>query len=210
MAALQPLLAAVAVTPKAKLTGMLEALQVPGRRVVRHEPVQGMLADMFEAVMKEAKPVMDKLQEQLVAHQQAAAGGDKVPAAGGASVVPDAGVSSAPGGHGDGVTGGVDGASQGTAGSHAGAASTQGDHDSHVAGFNPPEAEDFSLLLHRILLCTAFNFERSAAFKEAAELAGQRLAVGAVGSGDEGQVAVFRSVYHILTALSELEAAPGG
>jgi hypothetical protein len=202
MAALQPLLSAVAVTPKAKLTAMLEALQVPGRRVIRHEPVQGMLSDMFEAVMKEAKPVMDRLKEQLATHQQTCgAGGDKASEA--AAGPPDAGESTTPA---DGGPGG-DGASQ-----HAGAASTQGgDHDSCVgAGFNPPEAEDFSLLLHRILLCTAFNFEKPAAFQEAAELAGQRLAMGAVGAADEGQVAVFSAVYHILTSLTQLQTTPGG
>ncbi len=34
-----------------------------------------------------------------------------------------------------------------------------------AAVINPPEAEEFSLLLHRTLLCTAYNFEQHDAFQ---------------------------------------------
>jgi len=42
-------------------------IQVPGRRVVRHEAVQcGILKDLFDQVAKEASPLLSRLKQALV------------------------------------------------------------------------------------------------------------------------------------------------
>lgn len=62
---LKSLLSDVSLTPLSRLTSLLEAVQVPGRRVVRHEPATGLLKALFELVAKEAAPKLAALKEAL-------------------------------------------------------------------------------------------------------------------------------------------------
>ncbi|KAF5825587.1 hypothetical protein DUNSADRAFT_8365, partial [Dunaliella salina] len=199
--------------------------QVPGRRVVRHEPVEGALKDMFELAHLEATPLVKHLTAILLEQQQQQEEQQHQPQ----QQQPH----QQGGHHGDGTastagTGGEGGAAApgrpGSASSmHSKSAAEGAPHQGHPPHlhshlhpqahqrhhFNPPEAEELSLLLHTALLCTAYNFEQGEAVDELLELARLRLARGAVGSASEGQVAVFSAMTALLGALRQLDTAPG-
>ena len=92
---------------------------------------------------------------------------------------------------------------------------------------NPPPPDlaalsaDFPLGLHKVLLCTAYNFEQKAVFAEALELAEMRLQAGGHAlasspSSSEGAVTASASLSEslaaaaaLLGAVSRLELQPG-
>lgn len=151
---------------------------MPGRRVVRHEPAQGLLVEVLNSALAEAAPLVARLNELLTA----------TPEDGSAAAV-------------EGATPAEPGLS--SMGSGAAGGSGEG------GAINPPEAEQLSLLLHRALLCTVYNFESKDAVAELLALGELRLQKGAVGEADEAGVAVFSAVVRVLRALSQLEASPG-
>ncbi len=129
--------------------------QVPGRRVVRHKPVYGLMKDAFDAAMAEAGPLMTALNAALDASTSAASpdtpettAAEPSSAGGGANTSPPR---------------------------HA---TIFAAHLSVDVGYNPPEATTFSLALHSTLLCTAFNFEQRGAMEQLMALAHRRAAAG--------------------------------
>eukprot|EP00798_Chlamydomonas_sp_ICE-L_P023814 gene23814-9377_t len=206
----QPLLEAVSLTPLARLTAILEALEVPSLRVLRHQPPPAMLMDFFKLVIVEAFPkvaaigaALKKRKADLEAWEKSQQAPAPEAQAEGEEAVAEAAPSAAEKAEGE-------------------AAQETLVPSEPPALEDIPEAHELPLLLHKAMLCLAYNFEMGPQFEELLEVAQLRLEMGPGMPGttvqasparhykaDDPSMPGFSAATTILAGMHKLEKQPG-
>ncbi|KAG2499074.1 hypothetical protein HYH03_003257 [Edaphochlamys debaryana] len=182
------------------LAALVEALHAPQRRVVRTEPVDATLKELFEAAMATAAPLLAAIKKAVddVAAAKAGVAAAQEAAAAAAS-------SAGPAAEGEGA------APPPAVSPEAAIAEADTAHAAAVAAVEAAE-DQLPYALHKGLLCAAYNLEQWAQFQELATVAQGRVAAvyGDAASIDvENPAAQLATSASLLLALRQLSTEPG-